>query len=335
MRTTRLALAGLVWAALAVPARAAAQETPSDTLLTVNHYLDLEQVAGPQISPDGAQILYTRRWVNRLEDRWDSAIWVMNADGSRNRFLVRGSEARWSPDGTRILYVADGEPRGAQIFVRWMDAEGAVSQVTRLAGTPSSVRWSPDGRWISFAMVVPDSAGWRLSMPPAPQGATWTPAPRVVERLHYRQDRRGFMAAGFMHLFLVPADGGTPRQLTRGDWSVGARFDALESDVGYDWTPDGRNIVFDGLRDSLADRNYRGSHLYMLEVGTGAIRQLTTRPGTWQNPAVSPDGRLVAFTGSDSGRYSYRAADLHVIGLDGGGWRAVSQGFDRDPGPLF
>src|SRR3970040_1508956 len=89
-------------ALLLAPALARAQETASDTLLTVSHYLGWEQVSAPQISPDGAKIVYTRRWVNKIDDRWDAAWWIMNADGSRNRFLVKGANARWSPDGTRI-----------------------------------------------------------------------------------------------------------------------------------------------------------------------------------------------------------------------------------------
>ena len=70
---------------LVVPSVASSQETASDTLLTVNHYLDWEQVADPQTSPDGSQILYTRRWVNKIEDRWDSGLWIMSADGSKNQ----------------------------------------------------------------------------------------------------------------------------------------------------------------------------------------------------------------------------------------------------------
>src|SRR5439155_1365921 len=131
--TSRLAL---LLFAVAAPG-AAAQETASDTLLTVNHYLDWEQVADPQISPDGAQAVYTRRWVNKLEDKWESALWIMNADGSHNRFLVKGSGARSSPDGTRIVYLAEGETKGTQVFVRWMDAGGAVTQVTRVEETPA------------------------------------------------------------------------------------------------------------------------------------------------------------------------------------------------------
>ena len=120
MRYTTFVVSGLL-AALAAPSRA--QETASDTLLTVNHYLDWENVGDPQLSPDGSQIVYTRSWVNRLEDKWESALWIMNADGSKNRFLAKGSNARWSPDGTRIAYFAAGEPKGTQVFVRWMDAE--------------------------------------------------------------------------------------------------------------------------------------------------------------------------------------------------------------------
>jgi len=309
-----------------------AQETASDTLLTVEHYLDWEQVADPQISPDGAQIIYTRRWVNKLEDKWESALWIMNADGSRNRFLVKGSEARWAPDGGRILYVADGEPKGTQIFVRWMDVQGATSQVTRLSTTPSTARWAPDGRWISFVTIVPATDSWRISMPGAPTGATWTAAPRVVEQMHYRQDQRGFMERGNVHLFLVPADGGTARQLTRGNWNVGARFDGLAQGAGYDWTPDGRQIVFDGLRDSTWDWNYRNSHLYTVDVASGDVRQLTSRPGTWTTPVIAPDGRSIAYTGNDSARYSYRAATLYVMAIDGSSPRALTGDLDRDPG---
>ncbi len=316
------------------PVAVAAQETASDTLLTVEHYLDWEQASDPQISPDGAQIIYTRRWVNKLEDKWESALWIMNADGSHQRFLVKGSGARWSPDGTRIVYLADGEPKGTQVFVRWMDAEGAVTQVTRVEETPADARWSPDGKAISFALLVPDSTLWKISMPQAPPGAKWTAAPRVVDDLHYRQDRVGFMKQGFTHLFLVPAEGGTPRQLTAGHWNVGARFDGLSGRVGYDWTPDGKTLVFDGLRDTTGDAQYRVSRIYALDVATGAIRTLVSRPGYWADPTVSPDGRTVAFAGADSSGQTHRTSDLYTIGIDGSGIRDLSRSLDRDPGDL-
>ena len=312
---------------LVVPSVASSQETASDTLLTVNHYLDWEQVADPQVSPDGSQILYTRRWVNKIEDRWDAGLWIMNADGSRNRFLVKGSNARWSPDGTRIAYFADGEPKGTQVFVRWMDAEGATSQITHVSETPSSLSWSPDGRSVAFTMLVKSETPWKISMPAAPEGAKWTPAPRIIDRLHYRRDRTGFVEQGTTRIFLVPAEGGTPRQLTTGDYGTSE----LSGGPNYDWTPDGRTIVFDGLRESDFDYRYRESYLYAVDVSSGAVRQLVTKKGSWTNPVVSPDGRSVAFTGSDFGTYSYHADEVWIIGIDGTGMRALTT-YDRDPG---
>src|SRR5258708_9795836 len=99
-----------------------------------------------------------------------------------------------------------------------MDAEGATTQVTRVSETPANLSWSPDGRALAFTMLVKSETPWKISMPIPPEGAKWTPAPRVVDRLHYRRDRTGFVEQGSTQIFLVPADRGTPRQLTTGDF---------------------------------------------------------------------------------------------------------------------
>jgi dipeptidyl aminopeptidase/acylaminoacyl peptidase len=122
-----LCLACLLCARTAGPAAHTPQEKPRTDRLTLDLYLEMETVSEPQLSPDGSQIIYTRGWIDKMNDRRESALWIMNADGSRNRFLVKGSGARWSPSGDRIAYTAQGEPKGSQVFVRWMDAEGATS----------------------------------------------------------------------------------------------------------------------------------------------------------------------------------------------------------------
>src|SRR5215467_6071609 len=96
------------------------QEVRSSTRLTTEHYLEWEKVSDAQISPDGKRIIYTRQSVNQIDDKWDSALWILNSDGTQHRFLVKGSNARWSPDGKRIMYMAAGDPKGSQIFVKWL-----------------------------------------------------------------------------------------------------------------------------------------------------------------------------------------------------------------------
>ena len=206
MRRRSLLVLALCSFSLVAPAASShAQQKPSDTLFTVEKYLDYEQVADPQISPDGAQVVYTRRYVNKMEDRWDAALWIMNADGSRNRFLAKGASPRWSPDGTRLAFLNDGEPSGTQLFVRFMEAPASVTQVTRVSEPIGDIRWSPDGKSIGFSMFVPVERNWQIDMPKAPAGAKWTPAPKYETDLHYRQDRRGFNRSGYTHLFVVPA----------------------------------------------------------------------------------------------------------------------------------
>jgi len=309
-----------------------AQETRSDTLLTTEHYLDWERVNDAQISPDGSRIVYTRQHVNKLEDKWESEIWILNADGAQHRFFVKGSAARWSPDGKRLIYLAEGEPKGSQLFVRWVDAEGPATQVTRVTETPRNPRWSPDGRSIAFSMFVPNQEKWTISMPSEPKGAKWTPAPRVVGMLHYRQDQVGYLEDGFTHLFVVPSEGGTARQLTSGPWTVGAG--ELRGGATIDWTPDSKSIVFNGDRSADTDKTYQTAQLFIVDVASAAIRDFVMKPGEWGRPAVSPDGRMVAFTGHPPSPSSHSVSDLYVAPIStggGDGMRKISGDYDRDP----
>jgi dipeptidyl aminopeptidase/acylaminoacyl peptidase len=326
----RIVVAATVTLAALLPA----QEKASDSLLTVNHYLDFETVADAKVSPDGSRIIYTRRFVDKQKDAFESAMWIMNADGSQNRFLARGGAPVWSPDGTRIAYLAEGAPGGAQVFVRWMNAEGATSQVTRTDYALADIAWSPDGKWIGFAMYTPKPNVWSIDMPAPPPGAQWTPAPRYVKEIHYRADRRGFLEPGFMHLFVVPADGGTPRQLTKGNWNAGSRFDGQPGAVGWSWTPDGKSIVFDGLMDENSDKNYRDSDVNIVDVMTGAMRKLTAQRGSWSSPVVSPDGQWIAFSGYLFTPQTYKTSELFVMRLDGSGVKKISVNLDRDVAQL-
>ncbi|MCH8301643.1 MAG: S9 family peptidase [Proteobacteria bacterium] len=315
-----------------VPGSAIAED---ESLLGVADYLDFEQVNDARISPNGRQVIYTRRWVDQKTDNWASALWIMDADGSRHRFLIDGSNARWSPSGDRILFIAKGDNDKPQIFIRWMNDEGAVSQVTRIDISPSSPEWSPGGEQIAFVAIVPTKDKWDIDLPSAPEGAEWTEPPRVLDRLHYRQDGVGFTEPGFMHLFVVPAESGTARQLTEGDWNVGSRFDGLYFGAGLSWMPDGNTIIFDGLNDSDGDFVYRKSQIYSIDVASREITQLTTVPGYWSGPAVSNDGRRIAYLGYEESDVTYEMPRIHVMDSDGSNARLVAADFDRPASNLM
>jgi len=294
---------------------------PQISKISLEQYFDLEDVQDPQLSPDGKQIIYTRRWVDKLNDRWESSLWIMNADGSRSRHLVDGSNAVWSPDGSRIAYLAKGEPSGTQIWVRFMDGEAAPTQITRLTETPADVEWSPDGKSLAFRMLVVQRDEMRIPMPAAPKGAKWVEPPRVVTRLKYRQDRQGYVDDGYRQIFVVPADGGTARQITTGTWDAGEP----------EWSRDGKSIVFSSLRTEGAEYAWRESEIYAVDVGTRQVRQLTNHKGPDNGPRVSPTGKYIAFTGYDSTDATWQDSHLYVMDADGSNRRILTETFDRSP----
>ncbi|MDH3732587.1 MAG: S9 family peptidase [Gemmatimonadota bacterium] len=314
--------------ALLATAHAPQAEAQSDGRLSVETWLDWERVSDPRISPDGSRVIYTLRWVNKLQDRWESSIWIVNADGTRKRHLVDGSSPRWSPDGSRIAFMAPDDAGNAQIFVRWMDDEGAVSQITRLTESPSNLEWSPDATRLSFTMRTeaedPTSKNWSISLP-RPEGAEWTKSPRIVERLVYRADRVGFLEETFQQIFVVPAEGGTPRQLTSGDMNHGAPT----------WEPSGQSLLFSSLLVEDADYRWAESEIYRIDADTGEIEQLTTRKGPDGRPVPSPDGRTIAYVGRDTTALDYVESGIYVMDSDGSNARALTTEMDRSPGAMF
>lgn len=300
-------------------------QTESSKKLTLDLFLDWEYVQNPQISPDGAQILYTRRWTDKINDRFENEIWIVNADGSRNRFLMKGSSPVWSPDGKRIAYLAPGQPAGAQIFVKWMDTVDEGTQLTRLDRSPSNIAWSPDGKRIAFNMLVPARPSMRPNLPPRPEGAKWIEPPRFVDRLNYRSDGAGYNPEGYSHIFVISDQGGAARQLTEGDYNHGAP----------EWMPDSTSIIFSGVRKPDAEYVRFGQEIYALNLQNNQIKALTERDGQDSQPAVSPNGKLIAYTGFDSNNDTYNVSKLYLMNSDGSGKRVLTESFDRAPTNLM
>jgi dipeptidyl aminopeptidase/acylaminoacyl peptidase len=323
----RLAIAAALLLFAASPTIAQQAKKP----LSLAMYLDMEGVSDPQLSPDGQRIVYSQRWVDKMNDRFQSSLWIMNVDGTKKRFLVEGSSPKWSPDGTRLAFLAPGSPRGRQIWVRWMDEEGATSQVTHVLESPSNVEWSPDGKTLAFQMFVPEQPdpAWRINLPGRPEGARWTADPVIEDRLIFRSDGFGWLPRGYEQIFVMPAEGGAPRQLTSGPYDNPSQFATSISGEANPksarWLPDGRTLVFQALRREDAEYGWRESDVYTVDVATGAVRQLTNRRGPMENPVPSPDGRWIAFQGYDWNDDHYHENELYVMNADGSNVRSIAK----------
>ncbi|MXX55133.1 MAG: hypothetical protein F4Z44_05025, partial [Gemmatimonadetes bacterium] len=231
MKTRYSLLSAPLLLALASTAPAAAQDASG--LLDMDTYMEMESVGNPRISPDGNHILFTRGSVDKMNDRNQSHLMIMDLATRRIRELETGSfevsSPIWSPDGTRIAFLSDKSGTN-QVHLMWLDTRETV-QLTNLDRAPGGIRWSPDGTRISFTMFLPETGSpLPISMPAFPRGAN-VAAPAVVEdRIAWARDGRGYTPKGNTQIFIVDADlGGTPRQITSGD----------NSHNNPRWAPDG------------------------------------------------------------------------------------------------
>lgn len=321
MTGLRTALAALIFTASSIatlqPAVAASAR------YSLGDLFDLEYADDPQISPDGKQIVYVRVGMDVMTDRIRRNLWIVDADTGNQRPLLSGKDSfrgpRWSPDGKRLAYTSAAEG-STQIYVRWMDT-GQTARVTNLPQSPSNIAWSPDGKWLAFTMFVPEQKKPLAQMPEKPKGATWGDPVKVIDDVVYRADGAGFLESGFTHLFIVPAEGGSPRQLTSG------RFD---HDGVPSWSPDGKTILISANRRDDASYQPANSEVYEVRISDGDVRQLTDRNGPDANPIVSPDGRRIALVGFDDKKQGYQVTQLEVMDRDGKNRRVITAGLDRD-----
>ncbi|RMD89806.1 MAG: S9 family peptidase, partial [Calditrichaeota bacterium] len=283
----------------------------------------LEYASDPQISPDGERIVYVRNFFDIMKDRRRSNLWIINFDGTNHRALTSGlrndSSPRWSPDGTRLLYVSSTEG-SSQIYLRWMDT-GQTARLTNLIESPGNLTWSPDGKWIAFTMFVKEKPRPFAELPPKPEGAKWAKPPRYIDRLLYRADGRGYLKEGYTQIFVLPADGGTPRQITSGPYNHGGPLA---------WTPDGRSIIFSANRHEDWQYDPLNSEIYEVSLADGSIKVLTDRQGPDTNPVLSPNGSKIAYLGFDDKYEGYQITRLYIMNRDGSGKRLISGDFDRD-----
>jgi len=278
-----------------------------DKLLTDDTFMEMESVGSPSISPDGQTILFTRQWVDKMEDRSQSNLWIVDVDGKRVRELTHGnwrdSSPVWSPDGKKIAFLSDRDGT-TQVHVMWLDTR-EVAQLTHLDNTPSDLRWSPDGKNLAFTMyILDDDPILTVKLPKKPREAKWAKPAIIIDRLSWRRDGRGPIPKGFSHIYTIDAElGGTPEKITSGDYS--------HSDP--QWSSDGQKIYFSAIRKPDAEYLRGDSELYSVDLKTHEIEVLTDRKGPDRTPRVSPDGKWIAYTGYDDKNYTRHLSHLYIM----------------------
>ena len=311
LSTSFLLLVGLVWLLGGRLASAAGENTQPVEPLDLYR---LEQPLDPQLSPDGRTVAVVRQLRDIQTDRVRSELWLVAAEGGARRLLVGAdrspSAARWSPDGQSIAFI--GKEGSSAQLLRVSPADGRVQVLSSLRQPPRSFSWSPDGQRIAYVALVERKAAEFFALPTRPDGAQWASPPRIVRDYPYRADGEGWLVPGDMHVFVLELGSGRQRQLTSGAGDWGARDEAPA------WLPDGQAIIVSADTDPAARRRANQGDLWRVSLREGEPAQrLTEDEGFETSPAVSPDGRSVAYVGWRKRANSFQRTDIFLLPLDG------------------
>ncbi len=321
-----LALSNLLIIAIGLSIVATAQ---SKRPIRFDDMVALKRVADAQISPDGQRIAYVVNLVDKEANRGKRSIWVAPLRGGAPQALITSNRhddtPRWSRDGKKIAFLSsrEGTP---QIFVA--NADG--SNQRQVSNAPEGVAdfiWSPDGTMFAFSSeVYPECASLKCIAEKSEAAEKSKVKAVVTDRLlfrHWDTFKRGKRS----HLFVIPADGGEPRDLTPGDYDV-PPF-SLGDPTAYDFSPDSKEIVFARNTDKV-EAISTNNDLFIVSAGGGEIRRMNgNRPGSDTTPRYSPDGRWIAYRSQARNGYESDRFRLMLYNRQSGTSREISTNFDR------
>ena len=287
----------------------------------------LEHASHIQVSPSGEHIVYVRNSNDIMRDNAARSLWMIETASGEHYPLYADDasygQPTWSPSGERLAFVSNESGR-SQIHVHWAERDRRA-QVTSVSSSPAGLSWSPDGTQLAFSMdVKAPRTEYAASVyrPTPPAGAEWAEQPQIYERALYQRDGRGMHESAYRHIFVVPADGGSARQLTSGNYNHGGQLA---------WTADSGAIVFAANLSDNFEFDGRQNELYQITLA-GDLTQITSEPGTKGQPVFSADGSQLAYIYGTAENVPYANSKLRVMDWSTQASRELLSDLDRSVG---
>jgi len=293
--------------------------------LVPESYWDIQSISNPRVSPDGELILFSKRYIDKVNDSFVSETWIMDSDGNNKRLFTEGSNAQWSPEGNKVAFTKGDDNDVSQIFVKYLNSE-AETKVTNVDESVRDFAWSRDGKFFAFSSFNEYDDDWKVAIPGKKDGESynWTDEPTVVKTMHWRADGRGELESGENHLYIVSSDGGSAAKVS--DWG-------LDYQSSLSWYDDS-TLLFSG-NASLNDLQtpWKQSAVFLLDTATKELQQISPQGGVFNSPKSSNDGKI-AFLGHPSTDYSSVAFDVY-LSKKGSEAKVLTSDLSATPGELF
>ena len=284
-----------------------------------------QRVADPQISPDGKNVVYQVTAVDLAENKSSTNLWVAATDGATPpRRLTTATKSdrhpRWSPDGTKILFESSRSGE-LQLWVIEV-AGGEARQLTTISTGASNAIWSADGKSMAFVSAVypefsekPFAESDALNKKKLDAAAKGPVKAKVFTRLFFRhwdeyvEDKR-------QHLFVMPAAGGEPKDVTPGDRDAYPTSTTFSVGDEFTFAPDGRYLVFTAVpaRDEAWGTNYDLCRVAIDHTST-KWQTLTENPAADGSPRFDALGKTLFFRAQKKAGYEADKWDVMSVPL--------------------
>ena len=272
--------------------------------------MSLKRVSDPQVSPDGKWVLYRVSTPSIEENKFYSDLYVVSIDGTEVKQITENnastSNGRWSPDGNKIAFLSNRDGDKNQIYV--MDfPNGEPKKITEIENGVSNLLWSPDGKYFSFTSDVKMIETEQDIYPEYPDAKV-----RIYETVPVRHWDH-WIDEKFSHLFIMPVEGGEPKDLTEGE-----KYDVPLSPFGgvgqICWSPDSKEIAY--VSKKMWGKEFvetTNSEIYIVDIESGETVNITAgMPGFDLDPVYSPDGNWIAFNSMERAGFE---SDRHRLML--------------------
>lgn len=284
--------------------------TISKSTLDYEDVFELEYVASPEFHPSKEMLVYERRSMDIMRDRTNVQLWTYDIKTKQNLPLLADGNSYYAPtfseDGERLAYLSpqNGVP---QIFVKWLSSNRSA-KISSLMSSPSNLSWSPDGKFIAFSMFSPtESPTLFKAMPKKPEGAEWAGTANYIDTTQYRSDGAGFNKSGFQHIYVISAEGGTPRQITSGKFNHSGQIT---------WSSDSKTLYFSANRDPNWELQPYESNIFKADISSGEINNVTALQGPESSPLVSPNGKYIVYKWVNDRKLSYQVNQIMLKRID-------------------